>query len=82
MLELILGLLPLDIPPPASPSAGGPDAPVYPLRSNGFAAYLVGGFFALGLILLAGVLLGLKPKRANPGARGVPRIGRTPRSND
>lgn len=68
MLELILGLLPLDIPPPATPSTGGPDAPVYPVRSNGFAAYLVGGFFALGLILLAGVLIGLKPKRSpRPG---------------
>ena len=66
MLELILNLLPLDIPPPASPNAGGPGAPVYPVRSNGFAAYLVGGFFALGLIILAGVLLGLKPKRIPP----------------
>ncbi len=66
MLELILGLLPLDVPPPASPSAGGPDTPVYPVRGSGFAAYLVGGFFALGLIILAGVLIGLKPKRAQP----------------
>lgn len=66
MLELILGLLPLDIPPPATPSTGGPKPPVYPVRSNGFAAYLVGGFFALGLILLAGVLIGLKPKRSPP----------------
>lgn len=66
MLELILSLLPLDIPPPATPSTGGPDAPVYPVRSSGFAAYLVGGFFALGLILLAGVLIGLKPKRSRP----------------
>ena len=68
MLELILGLLPLDIPPPASPSAGG--APVYPVRSNGFAAYLVGGFFALGLIILVGVLIGLKPKRVDPDGSG------------
>ena len=66
MLELILGLLPLDIPPPTTSSTGGPDAPVYPVRSNGLAVYLVGGFFALGLILLAGVLLGLKPKRSPP----------------
>jgi hypothetical protein len=66
VLELILGLLPVDIPPPATPSTGGPDAPVYPVRSNGFAAYLVGGFFALGLILLVGVLIGLKPKRSPP----------------
>jgi hypothetical protein len=66
VLELIIGLLPLDVPPPASPSAGGPGTPVYPVRGNGFAAYLVGGFFALGLIILAGVLIGLKPKRARP----------------
>jgi hypothetical protein len=64
VLDLILGLLPLDIPPP-SPSAGSTGAPVGPVRSSGFAA-MIGGFFALGLIILAGVLISLKPKRADP----------------
>jgi hypothetical protein len=84
VLELILGLFPLDIPPPDSPTPGGPGAPVYPVRSNGFAAYLLGGFFALGLIILVGVLLGLKPKRIPPeGSRGVPQGSDTvPGPND
>ena len=45
------------------------DPQVYPTQGQGFAAYIVGGFFGLGILILAMVLLGLKPKRANPGWR-------------
>ena len=56
---LLLTLLPLDVIPP-SPTA---TAPVYPQQSHGFAAYLIGGFFALGVLILAAILLSIKPKR-------------------
>jgi hypothetical protein len=60
-LMVLLALLPLDaLPnqPTQTPSA------VYP-RQGGFGggAYLIGGFFGLGLLLLAMVLLRF-PKRA------------------
>ena len=58
---LLLTLLPLDVIPP-SPAA---TAPVYPQQSHGFAAYLIGGFFALGVLILAAILLSIKPKRAS-----------------
>ena len=67
-LTELLVLIPLDVlPPTAGPSDSG--SAVYPSRSHGFAAYIVGGFFGLGVLILAMVLLGLKPKRANPGGR-------------
>jgi hypothetical protein len=71
MIELltILALLPMDVLPPTSPS--GTASPVYPQQGNGFAAYIVGGFFALGLIILATVLISLRPKRVDP--RGIER---------
>jgi hypothetical protein len=53
-----LTLIPFDV-------TGSP-APVYPSRSNGLAASLVGGFFGLGIIVLAAILLSLKPRRARP----------------
>lgn len=59
-----LTLLPLDVLPP-TPSATGV-GPVFPQRGQGFAAYIVGGFFGLGILVLAMVLLGLKPRRARP----------------
>ena len=63
MLGELLVLIPLDVlPPTASPT--GPGSAVYPRQGQGFAAYVVGGFFALGVLILAMVLLGLKPKRA------------------
>jgi len=61
MIDLLiwtLGLIPLDVT--TSP------APVYPSRGNGMAASLIGGFFGLGIIVLAAILMGLKPKRARP----------------
>ena len=39
---------------------------MYLQQGQGFAAYVVGGFFGLGVIILAMVLLELKPKRARP----------------
>jgi hypothetical protein len=65
VLGELLVLIPLDVlPPTASPA--GPGSAVYPQQGQGFAAYVVGGFFGLGVIILAMVLLGLKPKRAEP----------------
>ena len=64
MLGEILALIPLDVlPPTASPT--GSSTAVYPRQGQGFAAYLVGGFFGLGVIILAMVLLNLRPKRAD-----------------
>jgi hypothetical protein len=64
VLGEILALIPLDVlPPTATPTGFG--TTVYPRQGQGFAAYLVGGFFGLGLIILAMVLLNLKPKRAD-----------------
>ena len=63
--ELLI-LVPLDVlPPTATPTDLGSE--VYPSRGQGFAAYIVGGFFGLGILILAMVLIGLKPKRAKPG---------------
>jgi hypothetical protein len=64
VLGEILALIPLDVlPPTATPTGSG--TAVYPRQGQGFAAYLVGGFFGLGVIILAMVLLNLKPKRAD-----------------
>ena len=69
MLGELLALIPLDVlPPTAAPTGSGQG--VYPRQGQGFAAYVVGGFFGLGLIILAMVLLGLKPKRADPDQLG------------
>jgi hypothetical protein len=62
--QLVAGLILLDVLPPTPTTTG---AAVYPQVSHGFAAYLIGGFVGLGLIVLAMILLGLKPKRADPG---------------
>jgi hypothetical protein len=44
---------------PSSPSA---PSSVDPVGSHGFAAYMIGGFFALGLLVLITLLLGRRPK--------------------
>lgn len=64
MIDTVLGLWAMlpDLPPTPTPST----VPTYPVRSNGFAAYIVGGFFALGLLILAMVFISLKPKPAPP----------------
>lgn len=63
MIELlvwVVTLIPLDVPLSPSP------VPTQSVGSGGFAAAIVGGFFGLGIIVLAAFLLGLKPKRAQP----------------
>jgi hypothetical protein len=60
LMMVVLALVPLD---------GLPDAPTptpsaaYPSQAAGRGAYLLGGFFGLGIIVLAMVLLRL-PKRS------------------
>jgi hypothetical protein len=70
LLTTILTLVPLDATPaqhPVSPANQG----------NGFAAYILGGFFGLGLLVVAMVLISLKPKRVDP--RDVPEPRPRPR---
>lgn len=55
LLSLGVGVVPLDLLLDA--------APVYPSRSHGFAAYIVGGFFGMGVLILAMILLSMRPKR-------------------
>ena len=59
-LQLWAWPLAFDIPPPPSPSASTTQV----AASYGFAAYLVGGFFALGLIVLIMIVLRQRPKSA------------------
>jgi hypothetical protein len=54
LVEMVL----LDVLP-SSPSA---QSSVDPVGSHGFAAYIIGGFFALGLLVLITLLLGRRPK--------------------
>ena len=63
--QLLVALILLDVLPP-SPTATGVGSEVYPQASHGLAAYIIGGFVGLGVIILAMVLLSLKPKRADP----------------
>ena len=67
MLLELLTLLPLETAPT-------PPAEVYPRSSQGFAAYLLGGFFGLGILMLAMFLLSLKPKRVDPDWRDKPEV--------
>ncbi len=61
LAELIL----LDVIAP-TPTTTGAGSQVYPQAGHGFVAYILGGFFGLGVILLTMILLSLKPKRADP----------------
>jgi hypothetical protein len=67
MIELVASvwLVPLDVLPPSSapPSTG-----VYPQQGHGFAAYIIGGFIGLGVLVVAMILLSLKPKRFDPNS--------------
>ena len=64
LVIFVIGLQPDVLPSPTPSSA------VYPRGAQGFAAYLIGGFFGLGILLLAMVLLNRRPKR---GDRSRPR---------
>jgi hypothetical protein len=63
LLTAVLTLVPLDATPAQQPVSPGN-------QGNGFAAYILGGFFGLGLLVVAMVLISLKPKRVDP--RDVP----------
>jgi hypothetical protein len=70
LLVTLLTLVPLD----ATPVATAVQNPVSPTgQGNGFAASILGGFFGLGLIILAAVLISLKPKRHDPRDTPPPR---------
>lgn len=68
LMAVTLALLDI-LPPTASPGS-----PVYPQQSNGFAAYIVGGFFGLGILILVTIWISKKPK--------PPRARREPGLND
>jgi len=53
---LPLELLPLDVP-------GASPQPVYPGQNSGVAAYIVGGFFGLGVLVLFAIWTSRRPKR-------------------
>jgi len=59
-LMIVLQLIPLDMPNAPSPT---PPRAVYPSGSQGFAAYIVGGFIGLGILVLAMALLNRGQKR-------------------
>jgi hypothetical protein len=54
LVEMVL----LDVLPPSRSAQSSVD----PVGSHGFAAYIIGGFFALGLLVLITLLLGRRPK--------------------
>lgn len=60
LLVIVVQIIPLDVTPNL-PSP--PPRPAYPSGSQGFAAYLVGGFIGLGILVLAMALLNRRPKR-------------------
>jgi hypothetical protein len=67
MTELVIGLLtlvPLDVllQPPTPTSS----PTVYPSGGRGFAAYIIGGFIGLSILLIAMALLNRRPKRIKP----------------
>ena len=64
LIIIILDLILLDVRPQLPTPT--PTSAVYPRQSQGFAAYIVGGFFGLGILILAMVLLNHRPKRTNP----------------
>lgn len=74
MHELLVTLVTLTtlVPLDATPGAPQPVAPAP--GGNGFAATVVlGGFFGLGLIVLAAVLTSMRPRRHDPRDTPPPR---------
>ena len=61
LLMIVLQFIPLDaLPNQPSPT---PPTAVYPRGSQGFAAYIIGGFIGLGILVLAMALLNRGRKR-------------------
>jgi hypothetical protein len=56
-LAWVLGLLPLEV------TGASPQPPVYPDQGSGFAAYILGGFFGLGVLIAFAVWTSRRPKR-------------------
>jgi hypothetical protein len=54
---LPLGLIPLDTP------GNSPAPAVYPSQGSGFAHYIVGGFFGLGILILFMRWTSRRPRR-------------------
>jgi hypothetical protein len=62
-MMVVLAFIPLEaLPDQPSPT---PPAAAYPRGSQGFAAYILGGFFGLGILVLAMVLLNHRPRRVD-----------------
>ena len=57
VLAWVLGLMPLEV------TGASPPPPVYPDQGSGFAAYIVGGFFGLGVLIAFAVWTSRRPKR-------------------
>jgi hypothetical protein len=67
MTELVielLALVPLDVLLQAPTPTSSP--PVYPSSGQGFAAYIIGGFIGLSILLIAMALLNRRPRRIKP----------------
>jgi hypothetical protein len=75
--QLLVELIVLDVLPP-TPTARGSGPQVYPEASHGFAAYIIGGFLGLGVLIVAMILISLKPKRVDPDQRRSPNTSDTP----
>ena len=56
-LARLTGLVPLDVP------GASPRPEVYATQGNGFASYIVGGFFGLGILVLFMVWTSRRPRR-------------------
>jgi len=75
--QLLIELIVLDVLPP-TPTATGAGPQVYPQASHGFAAYIIGGFLGLGVLIVAMILISLKPKRVDPDQKRSPNTSDTP----
>ena len=75
--QLVVELVVLDVLLP-TPTATGSSSEVYPQASHGFAAYMIGGFLGLGVLILAMILIGLKPKRVDPDPKSSPNTSNPP----